>query len=489
MNKAQLQLLWKQLISPKQLFLLSFLIIMTFTIVRFGLVAAVAFTLAPGGILLLLGIFRNPYVGILTIFIYNYFVMGLTRYFPQPLGLTIDAIFVLTYLSLFFNTYFKKVEWHRAKKTLTFLAFIWLLYGFLELFNPLSDTPIAWFYAVRGFSLYFFLTVVLTFILFYRYRDLKIFLKILAWFSLFAALKGIIQYKLGLDIYEQTWLNEIGNITHNLESGLRIFSIFTDAGHFGASMGMSMVIFGILAFLEKSWSLRMFYLTVAVFSCIGMFISGTRGAIAVPFAGIALFILLSKQFKLVIAGIILLACTFIFFKYTTIGEQYYTIRRMRTAFNPQEASLNVRLENQQKLAVYLADKPFGCGIGTSGDWAKRFNPNSMLASIPTDSWYVSIWVEQGIVGLILHLSILFYILIKSCYLILFRIKNKELNIKLKALMAGLFGIMVASYGNGLFGQFPSGIICYMIAAIMMMSPEMDAQLSALKNKEDKSPEE
>jgi hypothetical protein len=35
---------------------------------------------------------------------------------------------------------------------------------------------------------------------------------------------------------------------------------------------------------------------------------------------------------------------------------------MRSVFNTEDASLLVRLENQAKLKVYMADKPFGAGV-------------------------------------------------------------------------------------------------------------------------------
>lgn len=50
-----------------------------------------------------------------------------------------------------------------------------------------------------------------------------------------------------------------------------------------------------------------------------------------------------------------------------IGQGNAQIRRMRTAFRPSEdASFNVRKENQKVLADHLKDKPFGEGLGLSG---------------------------------------------------------------------------------------------------------------------------
>ena len=55
----------------------------------------------------------------------------------------------------------------------------------------------------------------------------------------------------------------------------------------------------------------------------------------------------------------------------------------------------------------MASRPFGGGIGHGGVKAQKYLPNAYLSQVPTDSGYVLIWVEQGIVGLILYLFLLF----------------------------------------------------------------------------------
>ena len=172
---------------------------------------------------------------------------------------------------------------------------------------------------------------------------------------------------------------------------------------------------------------------------------------------------------------------FVFFKYTYIGNANYNIRRMRTAFDPNDASLQARLENQQKLKEYLASRPFGGGIGSAGNWGQRFSSETFLANTPTDSWYVSIWAEQGIVGLILHLLILFYILFKSSYIIMFKIRDDWVRAQMSALAAGLFGIMAASYGNGVLGQIPTGLLVYSSMAYLFLSKKLDNDALAAKN--------
>lgn len=150
-----------------------------------------------------------------------------------------------------------------------------------------------------------------------------------------------------------------------------------------------------------------------------------------------------------------------------IGQGNSQIRRMRTAFDPNDASLQVRLNNQKILKNYLASRPFGGGIGHGGTKAQKYLPNAFLSNVATDSWYVLIWVEQGIIGLLLHLSILFYIMGKASFNVMFRIRDPILRYKISALIAGMAGIMVASYGNAVLGQMPTALLIYATMAIIL----------------------
>lgn len=217
----------------------------------------------------------------------------------------------------------------------------------------------------------------------------------------------------------------------------------------------------------------MFFFTVALLGFTGMFLSGTRGAISIPLAGFFLFFVLRKNLYVLISGVVLLALVFIFFKFTYVGQGNQFIRRMRTAFNPNDPSLQVRLENQKKLQAYLATRPFGGGIGHAGVKAKSYMPETYLSNIATDSWYVLIWAEQGIVGLLLHLFILFYILIKASLIIMFRIRDPELKLKMSALASGMIGVMVASYGNAVLGTLPTSLLIYSSMAIMLNAKALD----------------
>lgn len=431
---------------------------------------------APIALLALALLFQNPKIAFITLFFYNYFAMGLTRYVPAPLGLGVDGLLVITYIGLFIKSYRKDVGFSRMQNDLSLLALIWYLYAVFELFNPIVESRIAWVYAMRGFSLYFFLTIPLTFVIFDKYSDLHFLIKLWVVFSILGVLKGIQQLYIGMDYAEQAWLDNGGALTHIIWSGLRVFSFYTDAGQFGATMGHSGVVFSIIAFGQKEIKRKVFLLIVAGLCFYGMGISGTRGAMAVPMAGYGLFLLLTKNWRVFVVSAVMVSVIFGILKFTTIGESNDQIRRMRSAFDTNDASLQTRLRNQERLRAYLIDKPFGAGLGTTGSFGTQYTPYLTASQIPTDSWYVAIWIEQGVVGLSLHIFILTYCLLRGIWIVLFKLRDRELSFTISALLCGYVGIVGASYGNTVLGQMPTSLITYMSLAFIFMSPRFQAEI-------------
>ncbi len=429
----------------------------------------------PFALLLLAAILRDARLGLASVFIMNYFALGLVRYIPAPLGLTIDLLLLITWLSLFFKAFNKRIPMEKARRDLTFLALLWYAYIFFQLLNPEAVSREAWFYAMRGVGLYKILIIPLAFIVLDHPKYMRMMINAWAVFTLLAVIKGLMQKFSGFDPYEQRWLDEGGALTHIIISGVRYFSFFSDAGNYGASMGFSGVALSIIALHTKNITLKLSYGAIAMGAFYAMLISGTRGALAVPFAGYFLYAILTKRITILIIGIFLMISLFVFLKYTSIGQGNYEIRRARTTLDPNDASFQVRRNNQRILKSYLATRPLGGGIGSAGNWGQRFTPNTFLANIPTDSWYVMIWAETGIVGLILHVSILLYIVGKGAWIIMSRLRDPGLIIPLIALLSGMFGIMVASYGNGLLGQMPNGIIIYLSMAFIFMAPQWEKQ--------------
>lgn len=422
-------------------------------------------------------IFTRPVTGLYTAIGLSFVLIGAGRYVKDvPVGLGMDAVLILTFLALFINRFKEKIDWAPANKDITWLAAIWFGYSLFQIVNPEAQSMAAWF-SGRGVSLYMFLMVPLTLLLITNKQKLDTLLIVWGVFSILASLKGIMQLKFGLDAAEQGWLDDGNAKTHILFGKLRVFSFMSDAGQFGGNQAYSAVVATIFSMALEGRK-KFFFILVAVLGFYGMVISGTRGAISIPLAGFMIFFILRKNVRVLSIGVAILTIVFIFFKFTTIGQGNDQIRRMRTAFDPNDASLQVRLDNQRLLKGYLASRPFGGGIGHGGVKAQKYLPNAFLSQVATDSWYVLVWVEQGIVGLLLHLFILFYTLIKGAYLVMFRVKDPKLKLKISALVAGMAGVMVASYGNAVLGAMPTGMLIYVSMAIMLNSVALDNQEAA-----------
>ena len=416
-------------------------------------------------------IFSRPRLGMFILIILGFIVNGLTRYVQAPVGLSIDVLIILLYLALFFKAFRYKVSWEKIKSPLTVVVTLWFGYIVLQLANPEAQSIEAWFYAMRGFAMYQFMLIPLALVVFSGPRDLSQFLIVWGILSVLGTFKGIMQFKFGVDPFEQQWLDAGSDKTHMLFGKLRVFSFYSDAGQFGAAQAHAGVVFGILALIKRvNLKLRIFFATVALMGFFGMILSGTRGAIAVPAMGGFMFLVLSKNIKVLALGLLLGLGIYVFLAHTTIGQSNYEIRRMRTAFDPNDASLRVRLENQIRLKSYLASRPFGGGVGSTGNWGRRFTPHTFLANTATDSWYVMIWADTGIIGVIYYLTMILYILIVASYNVMVRIKDTEHKVLIMALTCGFAGVILASYGNGIIGQMPTGIIMYLSMVFMFASP-------------------
>src|SRR5262249_2599724 len=92
----------------------------------------------------------------------------------------------------------------------------------------------------------------------------------------------------------------------------------------------------------------------------------------------------------------------------------------------------------------------------------------------TDSWFVRIWVENGIVGLIIHALLLAYVLVIG-YVKSGKIKDPDLRQKMIALYGGFIGIISASFGNPIFGQAPLGALMYISMAMLCVGDDYEKE--------------
>lgn len=447
---------------------------------HYGLLAGLGIAAIPATMCFMWFSMRNVAVSMFLLFIVNYYLMALTRYLHDvPFGVILDVLLFYNILMLTFQAFVRNLDWHNARSGLTVVALIWTGYCCLEFVNPEVVSPSGWFMAVRSLAFYFLFTVVLTQLTLGRFKYLRYMIGIWAVLTLTAVIKACIQKYFGFSAAENYWLFVLGgHTTHIIRTGVRYFSFFSDAANFGGGMGLSMVVFSIASLYYHNRWMKVFLWFVAAAACYGMLISGTRSALAVPFVGFSVFLLLSKNFKLTAVGFVAVLFAFLFLNFTTIGQGNATIRRARSAFNTEDASFQVRMKNQEMLREIMADKPFGAGLGHGGGKAKAFAPTAKLSQIPTDSWFVMVWVETGVVGIVLHASILFYILAWGSRQVIFKLRHPQVRGLTAALICGVSGIVIMSIVNEVLGQIPTGIILYMSMAFIFLSPRFDQEMLA-----------
>lgn len=466
--------------SPKgliYLFLVIGLVTMIYALLSQNMLFFGAAVLLPAGAIIIYFALQKPIWSFILFGVVTCYFSAIYRYLDiKNLSAIMDIVLGISFLSLALNIINKKdsYPWSNAFNILTVTYGIWLAYCFLILFSP--DVSFHDLIANRSVYLSLPLTYLLSAVLMCTPHRLRVTLFLLGLFIVTAAFKVYWQKTKGFDHAESVWLISGAWHTHILRSGIRYFSFYTDAGNFGASMGMFTVTFGIIAFVLKNKISRIYCLAVAILAGIGLMMSGTRGAMIVPFGGMMLYVLISKSMKIIVSCSLIGILIFCFFYFTDIGDGNVFIRRMRTAFRPREdASLNVRLENQKRFAYYLKDKPFGVGIG-----GKIVDTKGLKILdeefIPTDSYYVGVWVEGGIVGLCLYITLQALILIRCCYLLMFRIKNDQLRKILSALLCGVFGLWLNGYVGRSMGFQPSSFLIAVFLSFVLNGVSMDRSM-------------
>ena len=205
-----------------------------------------------------------------------------------------------------------------------------------------------------------------------------------------------------------------------------------------------------------------------------MGISGTRAAMGVLMGGMLMITIIAKNWKALLGGIFVSIGIFVFFYYTNIGNGNQYIHKMRSSFHPTEdASYLVRVDNRMRMKELMAKKPIGYGIGLSK--AGNFESKEQMP-YPPDSWLVSVWVETGIVGLILYLGIHSILFAWCSWLLMFKVRNRSLRGLVAAWLCMDAGYFIAAYVNDVM-QYPNPLTVYIGFALCFAAPHIDKRIS------------
>ena len=391
---------------------------------------------------------------------------------------------LLTFI-LFLGSYgsAKKLNLPGNSLLVTGISIVFLLYSIfnlIEFFNPNMQSRIGWLFRFKRYMVYVFV-----YIISYRLIDtpqrFRKFMKFWLYMSFLAGAYGCYQQWFGMLPMEISYIKS-DPIEYKLmfQGGmLRKFSFLSDVVSFGVLSGSMAVVALILAINEKKKKRKYLLFFGAFIMTLGMFYSGTRTTTVILPAGMALYLFMTIRSRTTLITVFASAIIAFFILYVPVDNP--VLNRVRSTFNSQDASLNVRDVNRHYIQPYIYAHPIGGGIATTGSEGLNYNPDHVLAGFPPDSGLLKTALEMGYVGL--AFTMLFYLVILyQCIDYYFRLKNPEYKTYVVAIAAALFAMIVTQYAQVSIGQIPGAIFFFGTISMIKRLVEFDKTEQSEANK-------
>lgn len=457
------------------LFLLFLLAIYSFVTAGFN--SFVIVCLLPLVILFIYIVFTWRMTAFWTLFIVNYFLQWHNLHIPIPMSLPNEMLQLLL-LGIAIIDVRQDSHIERAANPMLFALIIWSIFCTIEILNDTCGLGInfgAWYTGARMIA-FQILYIFLVFTIYISSPEILMkYLKLWAFLSLFSAIWTWRQVNIGLTPGESSFLWGRGRSTHVIQAGtlIRYFSTFSDAANYGCNAAASAVAFIVIGITTKFKWERWLFIIIAVLVVKSMFSSGTRTAIFCMGSGFATYLVLSKSFKITVPAAIVGGILFFILAFTNIGQGNQQIRRMRSAFNKDDASVNVRDINQATMRKYMRDAPWGIGLGMGFDNVPANSKYYRMATIPPDSEYVFIWLRTGRIGITIFIITMLIMFGGACYIVLFRLKSRSLIGIGGGLCSAFVSIQLGGYANQVLMQFPNCLIFYGGLTIVYILPYLE----------------
>lgn len=443
-----------------------------------GLSGLTLITLIPIAVLFIYLTFKYEMFSFWLLFAINYLLMFINRHYSMPIPLSLPNEMLEIILLMVAIIKVRGFEFQNCLNIMGIMIFIWLIFGLLQALNDTMGLGFNWASWFQGFriSFVFLMYIFLVHSLYINTpQHLKQYIIVFALFSIFGAIWVWKQKNIGFTTSEQLWLNTVGYRTHIINAGtlIRYFGTFTDAANMGCGMASTAVMFIILTITTNIRKYKILYAITTILCIYAMMQSGTRTAMACFIAGLAAYVVLSKSFKIMIPFSIAFAFFLFILIFTNIGNSNQQIRRMRSTFNKNDASKGVREQNQEVMAKYLKDAPWGIGIGDRSQNVPPTHKYRIMTTIAPDSEYVFFWIHTGQIGLILLIIVNAVILIGGSVITMFRLKNPRLRGIAAAITCAFVSLQLGGYGNQVLFQFPNGLMFYGAMSIVFVLPRME----------------
>jgi hypothetical protein len=390
------------------------------------------------------------------------FIFGRISQAPIPLGVLVELPLYCGCINFFFNKHSNEDKTENIPMhVITIFMVITTIYNFIELVNINSLNFLAWIFTFRRIIMYG-LIYFLSLKIFTSLRDIIFFFKFWIAIAFVAAIYGCFQKWFGLFDFDYNWVVSSPVLEQLFSIGggkFRTFSIFSDPSAFGLGMATTFIFSLVLTIYTKGFLKKSILFLISIFLLLGVAYSGTRTAYFIIVSGICFYILLTiTQLKtLIIACIFFLLFAFILFAPIYNNQ---TINRIRSTFEfSNDASMNLRNINREKIRPYIYSHPIGGGLSTTGGAGEKYTPGHVLASFDTDSGYVRIAVETGWIGLLIQCLFYFFILNEGLKVYM-RSSNNVLRFYVLAAITCLFSFVTAQYSQDATDPTPLCFLFY-----------------------------
>lgn len=469
------EILFKKLNSPLgYISLLLATLLIAIVVTHSGFTIGIFITASIIGIPLIIFSIFYLEIGISFIIIFSFFLLGAKRIMGDiQLGLLMDLLIAVLVFGMFVKQS-KERNWNFSKNPVSYIILFWVLYNLFQVANPTAESTLAWVYTVRSFAgimaIYFLLTYIIR-----TEKFIYFLIKIWILLALLGTIWGYYQEYIGFLPFELNWIMESPQRFALLfQAGtFRKFSFFSDPLVYGILLAITATLCFVLATGPFSRAKKIFLILSGLFMMNGMLFSGTRAAFILPVVGLVFYGILTFKKQVLLS---LIAAGFFLALIINLPTSNPNMVRLQTAFKPTEdASYQVRMKNQAFIRPFILSHPLGGGLGSVGEWGKKFSPWSPLANFPPDSGFVRIAVEGGWLGLLIYSSLLFvvfYVGIKN-YLLL---KNSKLKVVALGMLIVLFSLTVANYPQEAIGQYPINLLFFVAIAILNVSVNFDKNI-------------
>jgi putative inorganic carbon (hco3(-)) transporter len=382
-----------------------------------------------------------------------------------PVGLVIEAMSYVVFFSILAKQYRERTDtaafW---RNPVSIVMILQMGYFLIQVFNPEMHSFLGWFVFFRK-QLSFMAFYYMSYIILNSYDKIIYFVKFWLAISLFIALWGIKQQWFGFFAFEEAWINaDPQRVALFFQTGfMRKFSILTDPAGFGicmASMGVLCCLLGLRSDNRKN---KIILLVAGLLMLLSTGYSGTRTAnlmIAAGIAGYAVFTINEKRTFAFLA-----ACVFgaVFLLYGPLQNTPVVFRIKTTLEGKKDASAVVRDVTRHTVQPYLMAHPLGAGVNTAG--TTQYNPGHFMSTFQPDGGYMKIFMEQGIVGLLIHL-ISYFVILRYGVSKFYKAKNPQIKNLYISLTIFLFVLYVGELSQMTNGGYPYSFFFYPVLMIL-----------------------